>query len=465
MNLAQTLVRRRRSTAVAERDGTISMDQWASYFGFGGLDYPFLRTTSSYAPEEKVDANFSGYVEGAYKRNGIVAACIIARMLVFSEARFRWQQLRDGRPGDLFGTPELDILESPWPNATTGDLLARMITDADLAGNFFGRLRTPRGGPRQIRRMRPDWTTIITGSLEADVPPEETNIVGYVYQPGGPGSGHDPISLPPAEVAHFAPLPDPLAEFRGMSWLTPVLREIMGDGAATNHKLQFFENAATPNMVVTLGDVDLTPEAFEAWIDKMEGAHAGMVNAYRTLYLASGADAKVVGSNLEQIDFKAVQGAGETRIAVAARTPATILGLSEGLQGSSLNAGNYDAAKRNWADGTLRPLWRNAAGSLASILPRQGGARLWYDDRDIPFLQTDRKVAAEIQGSKAQTIRTLVDGGYDPDAVIDAVVSEDFNRLKGNHSGLLPVQLQPPGSGTSSQNGNGSGPAPAEVPA
>jgi hypothetical protein len=30
-------------------------------------------------------------------------------------------------------------------------------------------------------------------------------------------------------VAHWSPIPDPLANFRGMSWLTPVLREIDAD--------------------------------------------------------------------------------------------------------------------------------------------------------------------------------------------------------------------------------------------
>jgi hypothetical protein len=35
-----------------------------------------------------------------------------------------------------------------------------------------------------------------------------------------------------------------------MSWLTPIVREIMGDNAATTHKLKFFENAGDSPMVV-----------------------------------------------------------------------------------------------------------------------------------------------------------------------------------------------------------------------
>ena len=96
---------------------------------------------------------------------------------------------------------------------------------------------------------------------------------------------------------------------------------------------------------------------------------------------------------------------------------------------------------------TLRPLWRSAAGSLAKIAGVPAGARLWIDVRDVEFLKEDRKDAAEILQLSATTIRSLVDAGYDPDAVIDAVEADDLSRLTGKHSGLYSVQLQEPGAG------------------
>jgi hypothetical protein len=169
------------------------------------------------------------------------------------------------------------------------------------------------------------------------------------------------------QVAHFAPIPDPSASYRGMSWLTPIVREIMADGAATTHKLKFFENGATPNLVVTLGDPSTsTRRRSRSWVDVFEGDHEGVLNAYKTLYLANGASAEVVGANLRQLDFKNTQGAGETRIAAAAGVPPVIVGLSEGLQAATYS--NYGQARRRFADGTIRPLWRNFAGSLATII-------------------------------------------------------------------------------------------------
>jgi hypothetical protein len=70
------------------------------------------------------------------------------------------------------------------------------------------------------------------------------------------------------------------------------------------------------------------------------------------------------------------------------------------------------------------------------------GAELWYDDRNIPALKEDVLNAAEVQAKQASSIRQLLDAGYEPDSVVDAIVSGDFKRL--SHSGLYSVQLQPP---------------------
>jgi hypothetical protein len=143
------------------------------------------------------------------------------------------------------------------------------------------------------------------------------------------------------------------------------------------------------------------------------------------------------------MDFKVTQGAGETRIAAAARVHPVIVGLSEGMQGSSLNAGNFKTAKDSFADGTMRPLWRSvcqAYGNLVRVGPNQ---RLWYDDRDIQFLRADMTERAEVQQREASVIRSLIDGGFEAESIIEAIRAQDWTLLK--HSGLVSVQLLPPG--------------------
>lgn len=428
--------------------GDVEQRFWPGSFSFKGVSYPVLGVTAA-SDRETAENNFTAYVRHAYKSNGVVFACMTARQLIFSEARFAWQELRDGQPGDLFSTAALSLLERPWPNATTGELLSRMIQDADLAGNFYA---VRQGG--RLRRLRPDWVEIVLSA-----PPEQavaSDVVGYMYRPGGSGSGAPAETFLPDQIAHWSPIPDPESQYRGMSWLTPVLREVESDTSATVHKQRFFDNAATPNLMVTFPS-EVTKEQFDEFIEGMDAQHKGAHNAYKTLYLGGGADVTVVGADMAQLDFKATQGAGETRIAAAARMHPVIVGLSEGLQGSSLNAGNFNSARRLVADGTLRPLWRSAASSLETLFQRPpSGARLWFDDRDIAFLREDRADVAKIQADQASAIKQLTEAGYEPAAVVDAVQADNMALL--DHTGVFSVQLQPPTTGQQPNGDGGNGP-------
>lgn len=420
----------------------LSLDDWAGMFKYAGNTYGLTglaatRTRGNYTTET-VDSDFCGLVNDAYKASGVVFAVQLARMLVFTEMRFAYQKINDGRAGDLFVGPDLKILERPWPNGTTGDLLARAIQDTDFAGNHYVVRENDR-----LRRLRPDWVDIILNA-----PPDmavQSDVVGYLYRPGGTEDKDlwqmYPVDGSMGEVAHWAPIPDPIAQYRGMSWLTPVIREIISDKSATQHKKNYFENAATPALAVSL-DAAVTPEQFEEFMEKMDNAHGGVENAGKTLYLGGGADVTVIGANMQQMDFKSVQGGIETRIAAAARVHPTIVGLSEGLQGSSLNEGNYKAAKENFGTGTLKPLWRSLCSAYDVLVADQDSARLWYDDRDVSFMRQDRKDVAVVESQEALTITRLVMNGFTPDSSVQSVVEHDWRTLK--HTGLYSVQLLPP---------------------
>lgn len=735
-------------------------------------------------PVEKIAKSFEAFSRQLYANNGPIFALMQVRMLAFSSIRLQWQIISNGRPNRIFGNQDLSILERPWPGGTTQDLLVRMITDVDLAGNFYG----VRVGD-EIVRLRPDWVGIV---LEPRIPdprfPEMIlgyRKVGFLYQEGGFDSGNETIALLPEDVCHFAPYPDPLATYRGMSWLTPVIRDAQNDILMQTHQRKFFENGApqpldakiltshgwltmrdmnigsevigsdgkahrvlavypqgtkevyrvtfadgvstectldhlwqvsnaydrklathrvmtlgeilesgisypsgnpkwavpfvepveferndvltvdpyllglllgdgsfrnggitlathandtdetislienrlpegvkivrrdrdgnwselyfkgegspkpnqltefirelglygklgkdkfipeayryasisnrvallqglidsdgsingyqvrfsttgetlakqlvelvlslggtasinstkggtqwrvnisrlpegitpsrlarkadsyrtpkrvgryrhitsvvyvgrketqcirvdnsdslyvtdgyilthnTPNMVVSL-DAAVTFDQFKKFKSEFNLEHRGVENAYKTLYLGGGADVEVVGADFEQMTFNNVQGRGETRLAAAAGVPVTIVGFSEGLSGSSLNAGNFGQARRRLADLTMHPLWSNAAGSLQSLVkpPRDAeNVRLWYDARDVPFLREDAKDQAEIMQIKAATVNSLVNAGWVPETALDAVVSDDLSGLK--HTGKLSVQLLP----------------------
>lgn len=451
----------RRAQPAAEVSRYSLSDYLKQLMQFGGYADPLgYRTTYGNMPAEPVGETFIDYVHNAYRSSGPVFACQLVRMKVFSEARFQFQRMQGGRPGELFGTQDLSLLERPWPGGVTGDLLARMLLDADLAGNWFGWKDTPLAridgdGGEEVVRLRPDWLDIVMAPRYG---PNGGQVgfrrAGYIYYEGGKDnqstgltslSGSEPEPFPVREVSHFAPLPDPLASFRGMSWLTPVVREIQADQMATRHKVKFFENAATPNLAISMAK-EVTPEQFDKYMAIVDERSMGIDNAYKTLWTAGGADVTVVGANMQQLDFKVTQGYGETRIANAAGIHPAVAGLAEGMQGASLNAGNFGAAKRQTAQTTFRPLWRNASGSLEMLVPppSPGTTRLWYDGRDIEFLREDEKDAAEIRQMNSMALRQLSDAGVEWDAAVDYMASDEVTKLRGRHSGLFSVQLQPP---------------------
>jgi hypothetical protein len=420
------------SRAAQERDGPpqpISILDWARMFAPGMI--------VNYQGTQHQAVQLGGYGGDSYDTNSIVFACMATRMLLFSEARFAFQHFQRGRAADLWVDPSLAVLEEPWPGAQTGDLLSQAELDILACGNSYW----VRDGEGYLVRLDPNRVTMgsyqLSGAYWGQPGSLGTRVGVYTYQEG-PDPG-DQVEFLPTEIAHYKPYPRRLNLPMGMSWLSPCLPDTYNDNLLTNHKASVLRQGANLSYVVTL-DPALTQERFEQWVDWYKREHEGAQNAGKTLFVAGGADVKTVSQTFEQLAIKATQGAGETRIAACAGVPPVIVGLSEGLAASTYS--NYAQARRRLVDGTLRPIWRSFAGAMQSVVPAPPGNRLWYDDRDIPFLREDVKDQAEILGRDATTIVTLIKDGFEPDSAVQAVVSGDLSRLV--HTGLVSVQLQPP---------------------
>jgi len=429
----------------------LSLQQYGEYFQYQNSFYPLFGLGPTYSDKklEEIQQDIRGYSGAGYMGNGIVFACILSRLQVFSQARFQFRRLQSGRPGEYFGNADLVPLEEPEPGRTTSDLLARMELDISLAGNSF----IVRQGD-YLKRLRPDWCAIVLSGYGEEDP--DAVVEGYAYWPGGIASGNDPVGYVREQVAHYAPLPDPLACYRGMSWMTPIVREIMADSGFRDHKIDFLQHGGSHNFLFQIDKASMTQERFEEFVAAYRGQHEGGSNVAKSIFLRAAVDATPLGTNFTDSDMKAIIGAGETRIAAAAGVPPIVAGFSEGL--ASATYSNYGQARRRFVDGTIRWLWQNAAASLQTLIPTPPAAQLWYDDRDIPALQEDIKDRAEVQQMQAAATKSLIDAGYEPASVVDAVTSGDLKRLQ--HTGLFSVQLQPAGAG---QPSNGTG-DPAAMP-
>lgn len=382
----------------------------------------------------------------AYAANGIVFACIAARMSLFSEAQFKLQSTIDKR---LYGNSSLAMLEYPWPNATAGELLARMELDVSTAGNSYIRKVSPSdGSDRLLVQIRPECATIISEERYDDAGRLYKVPIGYSEDLVPQGyTDRPPQIYSTDEVAHYSPQPDPSACWKGMSWLTPVLREVGADNGLTAYKAAHIGRGAMPGMVVKYSQ-KLSQPVVDRLKKRFEAMYSGPENSGRTLVLDEGADVTVAGSTLEQLQYVAVQGAGQTRILAAAMVPSEVVGL----EGPREASGNYELAVRRLADIWARPHWRMACAVLQHLLdpPPAAPSRLWYDVADIAALREGELARSQATLVRAQAVGAFVTAGYTRESAIAAADSGDLSQLQADPGAAppgAPTGTRPPQAG------------------
>lgn len=416
-----------------QRTEALTFEQWVEGLRAGGFT-----ATMSGSPQQKIANDFESYVASIGLKDGTVAAAVAARSLLLSQLVFKFRRLADGVDGQLFGSPALlplEVFDQPF---TRPRLLTRAEQHASFGGASYFHL--PRNG--RMRLLNPDRVSLIIAS---EVDPErpswqlDAELVAYLYvaEPGRKAT-----VLAKEEVVQWVPEPHPINPWIGQSWVTAVMREVLGDSQLTDHQKAYYENAATPNMVIKLPPVEQA--AVDRFTAQYRKTNTGPQNAGKTLVLTEGADVSVVGSQLQQLEIKDTQGGYESRIATRSRVPAVILGIREGLAGSALNSGNYSSARRMWSDGWFSATAQGLCSALSPLIAVPGDAELTYDPSRVMFLQEDRKDEADIASARATTIKTYVEAGFSPDSAAEAVRTGDLTRL--THTGLVSVQLQKPGT-------------------
>ena len=236
---------------------------------------------------------------------------------------------------------------------------------------------------------------------------------------------------------HWAPIPDPQANFRGMSWMTPVMRDVQGDDGMSRYKIRYLEHDATPNMVIRYSQ-KLQPGTVDSIRERVNARYGGPDNAGKTLVLDQGADLTLVGNSLGQMDFSNVASVGAERILAAANVPGVLVGL-EPLRGAGKG---FEESMTKFANLYAMPAWRGACGALSQLIDVPAGNRLWFDTSDIAALQDNAMTRGQAALVRAQALLALVQAGYTHESAIAAVDSMDLSQLKAGGAGT-PASSQP----------------------
>ena len=379
-----------------------------------------LYSYNSDPKREKPVTNLVAQAQQAYETNGIVWACILTRMMLLSEATFKFRSKVDKR---LYGSEDLRILEYPWENATTGELWARMEQDLSTAGGpFIAKIEDD-----ELLRVPPQEVTIVSEETVSTGGVRYKHVIGYDWDPDlFPTDGRRSSKaqfFPAEEIAHWSPYPDPLARWRGMSWLTPIIREVYADTAMVAYKTQYLDHG-TPITAVKY-PLKMKRETIDYIVDRISEKYGGAANVGKTLVFDQGAD-PILGNGLKDLDFAAIQAVGAERICAAAGVPPVLMGLK-----SAEDQSTYQTEMRRFADLTCRPLWRSACAALQKLVPNvpARGVQLWYDTSDIAALQAAETERAQVNQVNSAALLTLNQAGYTRESAVAFLASGDISQL------------------------------------
>lgn len=345
--------------------------------------------------------------ERAYDAYGAVGTLFaIVTQIGFAFSKTDWHlykrtsALDKTRRQEVTKHPFLTVWDRPNP-FYTGKMLRRTVQmHLDLVGEGVIVLNRQFGVPFEMWPVRPD-------RIEPVKHPTEY-ITGYIYK--GPQGEQVPLLL--EDVIHIKyPSPDP---YRGMGPVQTVLNDIDAAKYGAEWNRNFFINGARPGGIIKV-DYRMGDDEFKAFVNRWREQHQGVANAHRVAVLEN-AEWVPTEFSMEDMQFIEMRNLPRELIREAYAFPKPLLGTVD-----DVNRANAEAAKEVMADGQTAPrldLWKDVINTW--LLPQFANGDNLVLDHDDPRPVNLEQVNAE-RASKSTAAATLVNAGYHPDDVSDAM--------------------------------------------
>ena len=319
-----------------------------------------------------------------------------------------WRKAKSGKREDRVEVTShlaLDIWNRPNPFYTRQLLVESEQQHIDLTGEGWlvvARNPSMRSIPLELWPVRPDRI--------APVPHPTDYLSGYVYT----GPDGEQVPLERDEVIHLR-MPSPLDPYRGMGPVQSILTDLDSTRYSAEWNRNFFMNSAEPGGIIEV-DRRMDDGEFNEMRARWNEQHKGVANAHRVAILEAG---KWVDRKFSQRDMQFVELRGVARdvIREAFGMPKFAVGDVE-----DVNRASADASAAWFAEMLTTPRLERFKQALnSSFLPMFGtagqGLEFDFDDPIPPNAEaTDRE-----RDSRAKAARDLVEAGYHPDDVADAI--------------------------------------------
>ncbi|GAA0976055.1 phage portal protein [Nocardiopsis tropica] len=283
----------------------------------------------------------SGFLSAAnhgFGRNELVYACIMELATSMPEATLRVYG-PDGLGEPKENHPLRALLADPNPILSEFELFELTVIHLYLAGTAFWEVvRDQAGRPVQLWPLRPD---LVRFWLQ----PNGQVRYGFWTTAGTVDLGTDVIAFR---------LPNPIDPLVGQPPLRPALRAVALDNEATDFVKALLQNRAVPGTVITVQqklDEGVADRLVTKWKQKFGGGRRG-----EPAVLQQGMDVKVLGLDLEKLEFPDLRTIAEARICSVFGVPPILVGAKVGLDRSTF--ANYKEARASFWEETIFPLQR-----------------------------------------------------------------------------------------------------------
>ena len=362
------------------------------------------------------------------------------------------------------------LLSKPNENMLGEELAQYLVAAAHISGDaYWIKNRSPAGIVKELWPVLPSlmdplatrgWSgpVLVGGVVRVMTVPDNSYIGLYKYTINGVET-----HFLPEDVIHFRPLGFDDADHRhGFSPIRTVLRELVGDEAASQFQTALLKRMGFPGLIFS---PKVMPEGVEypsaEAAKKMKSDIArdyGGHNRGSTLVTTGPFEVTIAAFSPAQLDLRTAHFHAEHRVAAALGVPAVLAGFGAGIESSSGKSETVELI-RDFTTGKLVPLWRIIGARITEslLIPDFEGdrARIFrYDTRSVKALQSNRgeQIKAAVtayQGGVATRGEARQESGFD-------ATDEDRVFLMPATSMTVPRDAEPLPSIANRPNGEGS---------
>lgn len=299
----------------------------------------------------------------------------------------------------------LDLWNKPNKHMPRQEFVEVFQQHLDLTGEAWWVVaRNPRSTlPLELWPVRPD-------RMEP-VPDPDEYLAGYTYT--SPDGRQVPLKLD--EVIQLR-MPNPLDPYRGMGPVQSILVDLDTERYTKEWNRRFFKNSAVPGGIVEV-EKNLSDTEFDEFNARWREQHQGVGNAHRVAMLEHGAKWVSRTFSMRDMQFAELRTVGRDVILEAFGAHKMSIGVSD-----DVNLANAMAGKAMFAEDLTVPRCERIKGSLNNdLLPLYGATTKgleWDYDSPVP---SDAEAENAERTSKAEAAKALVDAGYDPKDVAEAM--------------------------------------------